>query len=407
MKTLKKIRVFLANLSLLLVATTITLYGVNALAGFIIENWYADRFNLPNNPITNYVDFSHKYLFWRPSNCKSYPDSCHLELADTITHTPLVYEKGNRITDSSGCTRLLFLGDSFTEGPWMTEDATYVGHFTRKYSVVSNKCAVGFRLGAGGTGNSQQLARFSDAVEEIQPDVVFWQFFSNDMTDNVRMSVHTTKQGKLARTSAIFNSFFIIGYLYENIPGIRGTSLGKLVLNSMMWNDPFNSWPVDANDIDAVNAYNRKMMPLMLAEMDDLSVQYDFDWYTTLAPLECLFDKLSDCDYFADYQNVLTEIVSSQTNFLAISPESFWIHDIAEEKLFHSAEEQTGYRHLSQVGNEYFGLHLLLQFLDRQRFNVSKILENEKQFDEVSPVVMQSLKTSYQSMVGDELRTDQ
>jgi lysophospholipase L1-like esterase len=74
--------------------------------------------------------------------------------------------------------RLLVLGDSFTQAVAVSDDETY-------YALLGKRLGVEvFAYGAGGYGTLQEYMILDECVDELRPDVILWQFCTNDFINN-------------------------------------------------------------------------------------------------------------------------------------------------------------------------------------------------------------------------------
>jgi hypothetical protein len=87
--------------------------------------------------------------------------------------------------------RLLFVGDSFTADPFVSNSDAY-------YSVVKNRVdADVFAMGASGFGTLQQLILLERSYRAIRPDVIVLQFCANDFENNsVELEARTANRSQ-------------------------------------------------------------------------------------------------------------------------------------------------------------------------------------------------------------------
>ncbi len=78
-------------------------------------------------------------------------------------------------------TRVLFLGDSFTQAHEVSTGSAYYDVFEQltgdRYSV--------FAAGVGGFGNLQEYLLLQRVSDEVRPEIVIWQLDPNDVSNNV------------------------------------------------------------------------------------------------------------------------------------------------------------------------------------------------------------------------------
>ena len=74
--------------------------------------------------------------------------------------------------------KILVIGDSFTEANWVSNDKTY-------YSVLGRELDVEvFAIGVGGFGTLQEYMLLDTHIDDISPDLIIWQYSSNDLNNN-------------------------------------------------------------------------------------------------------------------------------------------------------------------------------------------------------------------------------
>jgi hypothetical protein len=79
---------------------------------------------------------------------------------------------------SSGKPRVFVIGDSFTQATAVSDDKTY-------YSVISELLDIEvFAYGGGGYGTLQEWLIFDRYFDSLKPDLVLWQFSTNDFINN-------------------------------------------------------------------------------------------------------------------------------------------------------------------------------------------------------------------------------
>ncbi|MEM6965778.1 MAG: SGNH/GDSL hydrolase family protein [Bacteroidota bacterium] len=77
--------------------------------------------------------------------------------------------------------KILFIGDSYTQAVEVSNDKTYYSLLGRDKDLPVTTI---FAYGASGYSTFQEYLVFEKYVEAIQPDLVVWQFCSNDFIDN-------------------------------------------------------------------------------------------------------------------------------------------------------------------------------------------------------------------------------
>ena len=76
--------------------------------------------------------------------------------------------------------KLLVMGDSFTHGTTVNDGNTYYDYLEKHADNVEV-----FAYGCGGYGTLQEFMIVDEYFDEIQPDLIIWQFCGNDIMNNV------------------------------------------------------------------------------------------------------------------------------------------------------------------------------------------------------------------------------
>lgn len=323
------------------------------------------------------VNFSPDLLFWSKSWCQQHHEYCLHEEEKQVSFPIEIYPKSIQQGSAVDCTRILFLGDSFTVAPWIQTGESYASIFSQKYAEKKSICVVNYRLATGGANNSQEFLAMKKIVADIKPDIVIWQFYWNDIVENAMNQVLTVHNFSLIERSSWNSMLFIAGLANQKIPFLRNTTLGDHLLYMSEQEDPFSYWLFDYQDMTKSIPFSRELIPLLFQEMTDVSRVNDFEWFTTLAPLEC--DYLSgfeNCGYKNELQNEIRNILTNESNFVGMElSRTTFLNEESEQAsnaasfsdfqaYFNTTEDKTeaGGRHLSKEGNAYFGSILFENF---------------------------------------------
>lgn len=105
------------------------------------------------------------------------------------TYRTKVYGEAHYTTDERGFRsfgdleaegrRILAIGDSFTQGKQISDGLPYYDILGAALPNVEV-----FAYGVGGSGTLQQLMALEAYFDELEPDLVLWQFSFNDLTNN-------------------------------------------------------------------------------------------------------------------------------------------------------------------------------------------------------------------------------
>lgn len=75
--------------------------------------------------------------------------------------------------------KIFVLGDSFTEGTTVSDGYTYYDYLRKHHENIEI-----FAFGAGGYGSLQEYMILDKYFDMIKPDLILWQFCSNDLINN-------------------------------------------------------------------------------------------------------------------------------------------------------------------------------------------------------------------------------
>ena len=327
----------------------------------------------PNMEVLDNINFSSHYLYWEKSYCSKYPKLCKFEEEKYLPY-PVEFFPTDNFQSCHINIKILFLGDSFTMAPWTNYGESFPSIFSNKLAKSLNICVVQYRLASPGSGTDQQLAVFQDIVTKLKPNIVIWQFFNNDIFDNIQQALFDVSDHKLIRRSIKNNFEYIAGTLNQKIPVLKYTSLGKYLMYTGISKDPFHNWTVPPNDLTKRKEYNSEKIPLELKEMLNLSKIYNFSFYSTLAPLECLENTQLICSsWISDNQNLLRQLLQSNSMFLSM--EIYKSNNVLglqsdfeplpdNSELFNQTNDSNpiGSRHLNKQGNYVYGNLLFKNF---------------------------------------------
>lgn len=391
---LKKIEFFIINVLIFLVSITASILLLAVTANY----WLSKKGYVLNESLKFSLDtaiYSPKYIFWDLSYCEQ-NQNCTKDtpVVETLVNRPISIF-GEEYLDSS-CRKILFLGDSFSTA--LYSDLSYSDYFSKKISEDLHQCIISLNIASPGTGNSQQLAKLEDNIQKINPDLIIWQFYWNDLNDNIQVAVHKIKNEELKREKAWRSFLFWAGYLNQNIPYLRESDLGTYLFSRATETDLFRNWPIDPLKDDEIK-YNKEFIPLLLKKGLKIATDNSINLVTTISPLECQFINENSCDQWQiETNNILRNILAKDSNYIEMDQylqgtlsahldlaqylESTFSAQIGAgdtekntestpsaaskkdlDALFSREEAATpGYRHLSPTGEAYFGAKLFDNF---------------------------------------------
>jgi len=277
---------------------------------------------------------------------------------------------------------IIALGDSFTDGypvarcpgrrPPCHHDDSYPGVLERLLSQSDQTISV-VRAGMTDTGPDQQLRLFKKYIlPKFQPQMVIWQFYSNDTVNNVLYSTYDiSNKGELTPLDAKHNWSFRRLRLYNLIPlpeSIKSQS--RIIKLAMSYFERERFSQVPDNFVDDPREWGRNKIVLEIAEMKRLSELHNFELYLVLVAPQAYYLKAADPTWNwpdqwdsreTEYQ-LLKDIFKHQPNYISGEFTAKEIHNLTgipvtsiSDTLFASAERDNalqGIRHFNEVGYE-------------------------------------------------------
>lgn len=315
------------------------------------------------------ADFDIRYVYWNKPYCQ---ENCENDLERIATSKVLKIG-----ADYGNCQRVLFIGDSFTDSPWDGQGKSYAEHFLINLSEDRQSCYELVRFAASGSGSDQQFAKLIDVVAEVEPDLVFWQFFYNDMYDNIYNPLFIKKDQKFVRVNALQNSYFWAGWLYQHVFFIKYLKLADVLLyTGENRKDARVDWQQIQSPEQSVINFNVQKYAYLFRQAQALEKEYNFKLFTTLSPLECEFAYPDSCEnlstetrsYLGDHklQSVLEVILEQNSTFISMyKNDSLTEEQNLNSEDFWHVEKQVGARHLGASGQEKAGRILFLNFVSK------------------------------------------
>ena len=277
---------------------------------------------------------------------------------------------------------IISLGDSFTDGypvtrcpgrrPPCPNDDSYPGVLERLLSHEDQTFSV-VRAGMTDTGPDQQLRLFKKYIlPTFQPQIVVWQFYSNDTVNNVLYSTYDiSDKVELTPLDAKSNWSFRRLRLYNLIPlpeSIKKQS--RIVKLSMSYFERQRFSQVPDNFVDDPREWGRNKIVLEIEEMKRLSKLHNFELFFILVAPQAYYLKLADPTWHwpdqwdsreTEYQ-LLKDIFEQQPNYISGEFTAEEIRNVTgvpvtsiSDTLFASAERDNalqGIRHFNELGYE-------------------------------------------------------
>ena len=113
----------------------------------------------------------------------------------------------------NGKTKILVLGDSFTEGFTVSDGKTYYDYLATHHDSVEI-----FAYGCSGYGSLQEFMILDQYVDQIEPDLIIWQFCANDLINNsLELETLSLKHNNLST-----RPYYINGQTVQSFPVAGG-----------------------------------------------------------------------------------------------------------------------------------------------------------------------------------------
>lgn len=353
---------FLKKLLVAVISVVFTFTVLLLLANFFLTRfWKVDDYYLALWRL-DHADFSAKYIFWAKSHCTLNPNFCNNPEEKILPNRVVFY--GDCENDPHP-HRVLFVGDSFTVGPWVYDEQVYTSHFAEKLSEATNHCVISMRLATHATGTQQQYARLLDTVDELKPTLVIWQFYYNDVFNEQDYNIFSLEGDKLVRKQLWYHPIVWAGKINQLHPKMRETGLGRYLLYTAQLKDILHlrtDWYTEG----------KQKWVKILDEVDQLANTHNFEWYTTIAPLECELTQEA-CDDNTEKQEILRSILKDRGNYLSMYELKVTASGSAtvagattdHASWFNHTDDPAppGNRHLSKEGNQLTGDILFQNFM--------------------------------------------
>ena len=284
--------------------------------------------------------------------------------------------------DQESDVMVIALGDSFTDGtpvsrcrgrrPPCLNDDSYPGILERLLTDAGMKATV-VRAGLGDTGPDQQLRLFKEYIlPRLSPQIVVWQFYTNDTWNNVSLATYTISSGNtLTPLDARSNWYYRRLLVYNGIPLPSSVKKSSYVVNLLMRRyESEKLSQVPSQHLNDPLAWGRAKIALEIEEMQRLAKLNNFRVYFVLIAPQAYYlssknplwqwqDNWSSRE--GEYQN-LGGLLERQPTFIRAE---FSVNDIKDatgipvqdvaDVIFSTGTRDSlpeGIRHLNEVGYE-------------------------------------------------------
>ena len=302
---------------------------------------------------------------------------------DVIVIPQLFLDQGFYAAHRSQKSDLLVvaLGDSFTEGHPVERctdprlpcprDDSYPGVLERLLNDAGLDAAV-VHAGIGDSGPDQQLRFFKDYIlPRLSPQIVVWQFYTNDTWDNVKFPTYAiSEENSLVPLDAHSNWYYRRLQLFNRIPLPSSVKKRSYAVNGLMQpfeDKRFSQVPTRYGNDPLAWAHDK--IALEVKEMQRLARLHNFDVYFVLIAHQARYLTSMDpgwmwndhwASYEEEYQHLLDLLESQPTFILAefsageVQETTFLpVHSIADA-IFAGATRDPmprGNQHFNEAGN--------------------------------------------------------
>jgi len=177
---------------------------------FILEIGMRIFFQFKYSYNQDQMDYEDK-LGWQTKPNKSV--KYHINGYGEITYTTT--ENGFRVYGDprTSKTKIFVLGDSFTHANSVSDDSTYYDYLENNNDDIEI-----FSYGGGGYGSLQEYLVLDMFFDDIKPDIILWQFSTNDWINND----HTLESLSYSNNNKMTRPYLIDGKIEYKYPKVKG-----------------------------------------------------------------------------------------------------------------------------------------------------------------------------------------
>ena len=218
--------------------------------------------------------------------------------------------------------KVVALGDSFTEGAclWSEPEAMYPTLLERQLRDAGVKAAV-MNAGMTDSGPDQELRLFKRFIlPKVTPDVVVWQFYQNDLYDNIIHAVYTDSDTqRLVPLNAAENWTSVRQRLHDDFPLPEIIKSRSYVFQHLLRLTELTRAAAvpEAHRADP-NRWSLRKIELAVEEMNELASTHGFlAFYALVAPQSMYLSSAGDY-YGSQMHRLLYDVLSTQERFIEI-----------------------------------------------------------------------------------------
>jgi len=284
---------------------------------------------------------------------------------------------------------IIALGDSYTIGSGVSIDKSYP-RVLKSFLSNSLRSVTVFDAGVGDTGTDQQLRLFKKfLLPNIKPDIVIWQFYRNDISNNIIYPTYKiTSDNTLSPLDARYNWAYQRLHLYNLIPLPQVLKEHSYIVNALMhfYEGRKHDQVPENYDKSRLKQYGIDKIRLAIEEMERLSQKHNFTiYYVLVVPqdeymiTDNLHSQIPDSGCLSKYgfnygsYEQLEEILSHKKTFIPLtvsndqlSEETGLPEQIISETIFLTPlkdKAAKGCRHYNEIGYKLMVKRIASQIL--------------------------------------------
>lgn len=199
------------------------------------------------------------------------------------THTNSLGLRGPELEDrATGARRIVILGDSMTFGHGVSADQAYPAQLQKIFEDRGARVEV-VNAGVKGYGSDHHLKHFEKKLRALDPDIVVFSYYVNDLEDNVRYPLYDIADGELVEVDPTANPLYRLGRIQQAIPGFLRQLRIVQVLGSAYAGEPP---PIAPPSTRAQEAWSKKKLLLALARMNEYASEDGFGFIVLGLPYQ-------------------------------------------------------------------------------------------------------------------------
>jgi lysophospholipase L1-like esterase len=174
-------------------------------------------------------------------------------------------------------TRIIVLGDSLVFGHGVGDGEAWPAQLEARFALAGRDVEV-LNAGVPGYGTDQSYQLFALRLRSLEPDLVIFCLYLNDVDDNIRQPLFDIDRESLVPLDARKTSLYLAGLLQRRTPDLfRRTRFYDLLQSRLSGRDPFGLVP--SLNPDALQRWSRRKIAL---EIQGLMAMAQADGFAVL-----------------------------------------------------------------------------------------------------------------------------